>query len=95
LAAGVTAEVLIFLAEGGASATFSTEIYLMARNHGWLEIKIEHGSRVVKADYAIINRSKAVTVATLRSCRSKECANQNPEVAFACSRIASFSRQHP
>jgi hypothetical protein len=37
--------------------------------------------RVVKADYAIINRSKAVTVATLRSCRSTECANQNPELA--------------
>ena len=32
------------------------------------------GGRVVKADYCVINRSKAVTVATLRSCRSAESA---------------------
>jgi hypothetical protein len=53
----------------------------MARKHGWMEIEVEHDGRVFKADYAIINRSKAVTVATLRSCRSTECANQNPELA--------------
>jgi hypothetical protein len=52
----------------------------MAR-HGWLEVKINFRGRVVKADYCVINRSKAVTVATLRSCRSKECANQDPEIA--------------
>jgi hypothetical protein len=47
--------------------------------HGWLEIEITFKGRVVKADYAVINRGKSLTVATLRSCRSTECMGQDTE----------------
>jgi hypothetical protein len=47
--------------------------------HGWRELEITFRGRAVKADYAVLNRGKALTVATLRSCRSTECAGQDTE----------------
>ena len=51
------------------------------RQHGWMPVEITHKGRAVEADYCILNRAKGVTVATRRSCRSRECDGLPPEIA--------------
>ena len=52
----------------------------MAR-HGWRQVEINFKGRIIEADYCVFARGKGVTVATLRSCRSRECTNDTAEDA--------------